>query len=83
MEGVATAKIHIAIAKSKFESGNNNEELLKANQELYEFCVADHCQEVYLTIRAGIDYAMNLQDANRGGGDARDLLQLVWILRGV
>ena len=40
MEGVAAAKIHIAIAKSKFESGNN--------------CM-NFVAEDYLTIRAGID----------------------------
>jgi hypothetical protein len=32
---IATAKINIAIAKSMYEGGNNNEELVKASQELY------------------------------------------------
>jgi hypothetical protein len=73
MEGGATAKIHIAIAKSKFESGDHNEELLNANQELYEFCVADHCQEDYFTIRAGIDHAPP-PPAGGGGPPARDLI---------
>jgi len=36
---IAIAKCNIALAKSKYE-GNNNEELLKANEELYELRVS-------------------------------------------
>jgi hypothetical protein len=38
---IATAKGNIAIAKSKYEGGNNNEELMKASQELYEWRIAE------------------------------------------
>jgi hypothetical protein len=34
----AAAKANKAIARSKYEGGRNNEELLKANQELYDVC---------------------------------------------
>jgi hypothetical protein len=37
-EGVANAKTSIAIAKSRYKGGNN-EEVLKANKEFYELCV--------------------------------------------
>jgi hypothetical protein len=61
--GVATAKIHIAIAKTKFESGN--EEVLKASHELYILRIAEYGAEHYNTIDAGIIYAQRLQEANR------------------
>jgi hypothetical protein len=35
-DGIATAKSNIAIAKSKYDVGNNKVEVLKANKELYE-----------------------------------------------
>jgi hypothetical protein len=35
-EGVAIAKSNIAAAKSKYEDGSNNEELVKASRELYK-----------------------------------------------
>jgi hypothetical protein len=71
--GVATAKGNIAIAKSKYESGNKNEELLNANQELYELRVAEHGEGSELAIDSGVIYAVLLQKANRGD-EARDLL---------
>jgi hypothetical protein len=72
-EGIATAKNNIAIAKSKYEGGNNNEEVMKASQELYEMRVAELGKEDAVTIRAGRNYAIHLQNANRRE-EARDLL---------
>jgi hypothetical protein len=69
--GVATARASIAIAKSKYEGGN--EEVLKASQELYELRVAEHGEENESTIDAGKNYATCLQKANRGD-EARELL---------
>jgi hypothetical protein len=72
--GVATAKASIAIAKSKYDDGNNNnEELLKVSQELYELRIAEYGDEHYYTIDAGKIYALRLQKANRGV-EARELL---------
>jgi hypothetical protein len=72
-DGIATAKRNIAIAKSKYDSGNNNEEVLKASQELYELRIAEHGEENEYTIRAGRNYAINLRKANRRE-EARELL---------
>jgi hypothetical protein len=72
-DGIATAKSNIATAKSKYEGDNNNEELLKASQEVYELRVATDGEEVSVTIRAGKKYAIELQNANRGG-EANELL---------
>jgi hypothetical protein len=41
-EGIAGAKGYIAFARSKYDNGMNNEELLRASQELYELRVAKH-----------------------------------------
>jgi hypothetical protein len=71
--GVATAKSNIAYAKSKYVDGNNNEELMKASQELYELRVAKLGEEHEYTIIAGETYATNLHNANRRG-EARDLM---------
>ena len=72
--GVATAKASIAIAKSKYDDGNNNnEELLKVSQELYELRIAEYGDEHYYTIDAGKIYALRLQKANCGV-EARELL---------
>jgi hypothetical protein len=71
-DGIAVAKSSIAYVKSKYEGGNN-EEVLKASQELYELRIAKHDEESELTIDAGVQYAINLQDANRGE-EARELL---------
>jgi hypothetical protein len=57
-DGVVTAKANIAYAKSMYESGNNNEELLKASQELYELRIAEDGDEHYNTIDAGKSYAL-------------------------
>jgi hypothetical protein len=70
---IATAKSNIADAKSKYEDGNNNEELMKAHQELYELRIAEDGEENEYTIDAGIDYAVYLRKAILGGG-ARELL---------
>jgi hypothetical protein len=71
-DGIATAKTNIAIAKSMYEGGNN-EEVLKVSQELYELRIAEYGEENELTIHAGIDYAIDLQKANRWE-EARELL---------
>ena len=72
-DGAATAKRNIAIARSKYDDGNNIEELLKAYQELYELRVAKLGEENEDTIDAGIIYAHRLQKSNRRK-DARELL---------
>jgi hypothetical protein len=72
VKGIATAKSNIAIAKSKYEGGNN-EEVLKASQELYKMRVTKYGDEDEYTIRAGKHYAINLRKANRGD-EARELL---------
>jgi hypothetical protein len=69
---VATAKANIAYARSKYEGGNN-EEVLKASQELYELRIAELGEENEYTIRDGKNYAINLRKANRGD-EARELL---------
>jgi hypothetical protein len=71
--GIATAKSNIAAAKSKYERGNNNEELLKTNKELYEMRVAELGEEHEYTILAGRSYAIALRNAKRGE-EARGLL---------
>jgi hypothetical protein len=71
--GIATAKKNIALAKSMYKGGNNNEELLKASKELYEIRVAKYGEEHEYTILAGKNYAIDLHKANRGD-EARDLL---------
>jgi hypothetical protein len=72
-EGIATAKRNIAYAKSKYEGGNNNEELLKASQDVYKMRVARLGEEHENTINAGKIYALRLRQANREE-EARDLL---------
>jgi hypothetical protein len=72
-EGIATAKQNLAFAKSKYDGGNNNEELMKASQELYELRVAKSGEENEYTIDAGKTYALRLQKANRQE-EARELL---------
>jgi hypothetical protein len=71
-EGIAAAKGGIAIAKSMYEGGNNNEELLNATRELYELRAAKFGEEHEYTILAGkyyavagMRYANNLRKANR------------------
>jgi hypothetical protein len=72
-DGIANAKFNIAIAKSKYEVGNNNEEVLKASQELYELRIAEYGEGSELAIDAGRSYALRLQKANRRK-EARELL---------
>jgi hypothetical protein len=72
-DGIATAKRNIAVAKSKYEGGNNNEELLKASQELYEIRIAKDGEDDEHTILAGKNYAVDLQNVNREE-EARELL---------
>jgi hypothetical protein len=71
-DGAATVKANIAYVKSKYEGGNN-EEVLKASQEMYELRVSKHGEEHENTIDAGKNYALRLQKANRQE-EARDLL---------
>jgi hypothetical protein len=70
---IAAAKHNIAIARSKYDDGNNDEELMKAYQELYEMRVAEWGEEHYYTITAGKNYARILVKASRRE-EARDLL---------
>jgi hypothetical protein len=72
VQGVACAKGGIAIAKSKYEGGNNKE-MLKASQELYELRIAEYGDEHYYTIDAGMRYAYNLRKVKRET-EVRDLL---------
>ena len=71
-DGIAAAKSNIAMAKSIYEGGNN-EEVLKANKELYELRVAKHGEGSKLAINSGKNYAIDLQEANRGD-EALELL---------
>jgi hypothetical protein len=71
-DGIATAKTSIAVAKSKYEGGNN-EKILKASQELYEIRIATEGEDDEYTILAGKDYAIALRHANRGE-EAMELL---------
>jgi hypothetical protein len=72
-DGIVTAKSNIAIAKSKYEVGNNNEELLNASRKLYELRIAKLGEESEYTIEVGRIYAIDLRKANRGD-EARELL---------
>ena len=71
-DGIAMAKRNIAIAKSIYED-DNSEELLEASRELYELRIAQLGEESEHTIREGKNYAIALQNANRGD-EARELL---------
>jgi hypothetical protein len=66
-------RVFIAYARSMYESGNNNEELLRASQELYELRIAKFGGESEYTIHAGRIHAIDLRKANRGD-EARELL---------
>jgi hypothetical protein len=72
-DGIAAAKSNIAVARSKYEGGTNNEEVLKASQELCELRIAEYGEENEYTIKSGKIYARRLQNANRGE-EARELL---------
>jgi hypothetical protein len=71
--GVANAKVNIAYAKSMYGSGNNDEELLRASQEMYELLIAELGEENEYTIKAGKIYAIDLRKANHRD-EARELL---------
>jgi hypothetical protein len=73
VEGITTAKANIAFAKSMYGGGNNDEELLRANQELYELRVAEFGEEHEYTIEVGRKLAIGLHNANHGD-DERELL---------
>ena len=73
VESIAAAKTNIAVAKSVYESGNSEEELIKASRELYKSRVAKFGEENDYTIIAGKIYALRLQEANRRD-EARVLL---------
>jgi hypothetical protein len=72
-EGIVTTKGNIAMAKSKYNDGNNIEEILETYREAHELRVAEYGEVHEYTIRAGTNYAAALQNANRGG-QARELL---------
>jgi hypothetical protein len=67
VEGIAAAKANIA------ECGNNDEELLKASQELYEIRVSEYGEGDEYTIDADKFNAIDLRKANRKT-EARELL---------
>ena len=71
-EDIAIAKRNNALAKSKYDD-DNNEELLKASQELYEIRVAEFGEENEYTIISGKNYAIDLHKAKRRG-EAMELL---------
>ena len=71
--GVATTKQNIALAKSKYEYGRHDEELLRASQNVYELRIAEIGEGHEYTIHAGRNYAINLRKANRKT-EARELL---------
>jgi hypothetical protein len=73
IDGIATAKSNIAIAKSEYEGGNKKEEKLTMYRELYEMRVAKHGEGSELAINSGVIYAVHLQKADCGD-EARDLL---------
>ena len=64
IDGIATAKRNIAITKSIYED-DNSEELLEASRELYELRIAQLGEESEYTIRAGKNYAIDLQNSNQ------------------
>jgi hypothetical protein len=88
-DGIVNAKRNIAIAQSMYKGGSN-EEVLKANQEMYESRAAEYGEGNKFTILVGSTYAINLAKASRedearelslsslykanGGDEARELL---------
>ena len=69
--GIADAISNVAHANAMHEGGNG-EELLKASQNVYELFLTKCGEENERTLRAGCNYAINLQKANRGA-EAREL----------
>jgi len=72
VDGIVTAKSNIAIAKSKYESGNI-EELMKTSQELYEMRVSRQGEGNEYTILSGNTYALELTKESRWR-ESRELL---------
>jgi hypothetical protein len=72
-DGIATSKANIAIARSKDDNGNDNDELLNASRDVYELRIAEFGEEHNYTITAGKNYALRLRKANRRE-EARELL---------
>jgi hypothetical protein len=72
-DGIATSKANIAIARSKDDNGNDNDELLNASRDVYELRIAEFGEEHNYTITAGKNYALRLRKANRPE-EARELL---------
>ena len=73
VDGIATAKSNIVLAKTKCKGGKNNEESFKAFKELYESYVSEYGEDSDYTICAGEKYAIELVKAFRGD-EARELL---------
>ena len=71
-DGVASARTCIAVAKSIYEGGSN-EEVLKASEDVYKVRVAEFGDKYVRTILAGKNYAGALQRASRRD-EARELL---------
>jgi len=71
-DGIVIAKTNIALAKSYYEVGTN-EEVLKACQEVYELRVVELGEKHADTIHSGKSYAIDLQKADREE-EARELL---------
>ena len=69
---IVNAKANIAIAKSKYEGGSN-EEVLKTSRDVYELAVSEYGEGIKQTIDAGKIYALRLRKANRLE-EARELL---------
>jgi hypothetical protein len=71
--GIATANGNIAYAKSKYEGGRSNEEVLQTSREVYELYVSKYGEGNQFSLDAGRQYAIALQNSNRGD-EARELL---------
>jgi len=72
-DAIAAAKSNIAVAKSMYEGMGNNEELVKASQDVYEVRIAELGEEDKFTIDSGKNYALRLREVNRGD-EALELL---------
>jgi hypothetical protein len=77
VEGVASAKSNIASAKSAYKGQRNNEELLRALHEVYEFSISEYGEKNEHTIHAGAAYAVQLQNCNRGDEGIELLMKLL------
>ena len=77
VEGVKTAKSNIACAKSTNKGQRNNEELLRALQEDYEFSISKYGENTERTIQQATTYAVQLQNCNRGDEGIELLMKLL------